>query len=124
MTLLSRTIFSARLKPRTLKIYRSNGSWVSGRWVEVENSPPYFTVKGPAYQSSQKELDMMPEGDRVKTAMSFYTPERLYATHNDKNGEGLSDKIEYEDELYKILWASDWLYYGYYLSIAERIMGS
>ena len=119
---LSRVVLSPRLNVQSLNVYRSSGSFIAGRWTENATSPVTIPTKGIAYPSSNKELQMMPEGDRVIGAITFFTVDQLYTTRNDPS-KGLSDKIEWKGEMYKILWQNPFQDYGYFMSIAERIVG-
>jgi hypothetical protein len=121
-SLFKRAVLGTKLNSQTLNIYRSTGSFINGRWTEDTQSPPYFEVKGIAYPSSTKELDQVPEGDRIKGAMSFITTEELYVTRQG-SAPGLSDKIEWRGELYKIVQTLNWMSYGTFTSIAIRITG-
>lgn len=119
---MKRVITGSKLNSHSLKIYRSSGSFVGGRWTEDIQSPPYFELRGVAYPSSEKELNQVPEGDRIKGAMTFITPEELYVTRNSGD-QGLSDKIEWHDEIYKIVATLNWTDHGSFTSIAIRIAG-
>ena len=121
--LMKRVVLGSKLNSQKLKIYRSSGSFVNGRWTEDIQSPPYFELRGIAYPSSEKELNQVPEGDRVKGAMSFITTEELYVTRQG-NAPGLSDKIEWKGEIYKIVQTLNWTSYGSFTSIAVRIVGN
>lgn len=119
---LSRIVLSPSLNSQTFKVYRSSGSFVGGRWIESIQSPPYFEIKGIVTPSSEKELKQIPEGDQIVGAMTFYTSEPLLTTHKDTNS-GVSDKVEFDGELYKIISLLPWKNYGFYVSVGERIKG-
>jgi hypothetical protein len=119
---LSRVILSPHLNVQSLTVFRSKGSFVAGRWVEQIQSPPSFNLMGIAYPSSEKELAMVPEVDRIRGAMTFLTVEQLYVTHVSPS-KGLSDKVQWNDELYKIISLLPWKDYGFYASVGERIAG-
>lgn len=120
--LMQRVVLSPQLNMQSINVYRSSGSFIAGRWVEDIHSPPYFPVPGVCYPSTDKDLQMFPEGDRPTAAITFYTVEKLYATHGGQN-PGLSDKIEWDGEMYKILTVAPWQDYGFHKSIATRMLG-
>lgn len=117
---LSRVVLSGHLNVQTLNVYRSTGSFVAGRWTE--STLTLSEVPGIVYPSTQKELQQVPEGDRVRGAITFLTAEKLYVTRTE-SPSGVSDKIEWNGELYKILSILPWMDYGYYASVGERIVG-
>jgi len=119
---LSRVAVSPYLNAQTLRVFRSYGSFVAGRWTEVEQIPPSFDVAGVAYPSSEKELAQVPEGDRIKGGITFVTVEKLNTTAV-RPPAGISDKIEWNGKLYKILSIFTYSDYGYYASMAERVEG-
>lgn len=119
---LSRLVTSSMLNAQTLTVYRSVGGFVAGRWVEQVQNPPTIDISGIAYPSSEKELNQVPEGDRIKGAITFLTAEKLNATHVEAPS-GVSDKVEWNGELYKVVSLLPWGDYGYYASVCERISG-
>ena len=119
--LFQRAILGSPLGSQVLNIYRSIGSFIKGKWTASPYSPSPFAVQGIAYPSSQKELDMVPEGDRIKGAITFITVEELYVTSSVRSG--ISDEIEWNGDRYKIFQTWEWKDYGYCMSIAERIKG-
>lgn len=120
---LGRIVQSLSLGNQPIKVYRSSGSMVGGRWVEAPHSPPYFEMRGIIYPSSEKELKQVPGGDRIAGAITFITTEEILVTRVG-NSPGLSDKVEWHGDLYKIISILPWSDYGYYMSIGERIKGA
>ena len=124
--LFQQAVLSSNLNAQALTIVRSVGSFVAGRWTE--SSPEEIEISGVCYPSSNKELQMMPEGDRVTGAITFITVNEIFTTHGTKGSgspddAGISDKIEWNGEYYRVLWSNPFKDYGYYLSIGERIAG-
>jgi hypothetical protein len=120
--LFQRIILGTPLNTQSLHVYRSSGSFVKGKWVENPQSPLYFEIQGIAYPSTEKELDMVPEGDRIKGAITFISVEEIFVTNTST--PGTSDQIEWNGERYKIIAILPWKDYGYYMSIGERIKGA
>jgi hypothetical protein len=109
---------------RAYTVSRSSGEFAEGGWVEA--TPTTLTVYGPVIVSSPEDLQLIPEGDRVSGAMSFYSSERLYRTHKetDPQTSGTSDRITWNGEEYRIAGISPYMDYGYYKAVAVRTKGS
>lgn len=120
--LMQRTVLSPLLNKQSINVHRSSGLFIEGRWTESIQSPPYFAVSGICQPTTGWDLQSMPEGDRPIAAITFYTVEKLYITHGGQN-PGISDKIEWDGEWYKILTVARWEDYGFYKSIATRMLG-
>ena len=104
------------------KVYRSSGSFISGRWTEDVQSPPSFDMGGIVWPSTAKEIEQVPEGDRVIGMMTFASTEKLYTTHAS-GVAGTSDKIEWKDELYKLIQALPFDDYGFNVAVGARMAG-
>lgn len=102
-------------------IYRRPGGWVGGKFVRSEN-PDKITVYGTAVPPNQKELEQIPEGDRVKGAMCFYSTEEVFVTRNDPD-PGTSDEIECRGNMYRIYQVLPMIDFGYYQAIGARMAG-
>ena len=124
--MLARVTKSPQLNTQPLTVYRSSGHFGRGKWIEDIPSPATLTVQGIAYPSSQRELDMVPEGDREIAEMTFLTTEQLFTTH--RSGiPGTSDQVEWptgSGEKYRLLYSNPWMQYGFWLSIGTRMAGN
>ena len=122
--LMQRVVLSPVLNSQTLTIYRSAGSFVSGRWVV--SSKQTLKIQGVAYPSSQQELEQLPEGDRISSSVSFITNEQIYVTHTDSStvSAGLSDELEWHGSIYKVIGSFPWQDYGHFISMGVRLAGS
>jgi hypothetical protein len=105
-------------------IVRSNGgSWQLGQWVDATIIVPCFGIIQP---STPEELEQVPEGDRVKGAMSFHSECVLFETHtngpNDANA-GISDIINWRGQNYRLVKVFPWEDFGYYKAIGVRMSG-
>lgn len=117
---LSRVVTSPRIT-QVFNVYRSSGRFDLGGWVDVPQSPLYFEMRGVVYPAREKELKLVPEGDRPMGAMCFITKEQLMVTNSETPGP--SDEAEYEGEKYKIVSSLPYGSYGYYLSVGTRSRG-
>lgn len=102
-------------------VYRSNGSFIKGVWTE--GTPEKIEMVGVVVVMSSRDIRQLPEGDRVTGAMTFYTQRALYVTHTGQY-QGISDKIYWRNNYYKLFSVSPWVDYGFYSAHGERILGS
>lgn len=106
---------------QTYTIYRSQGEWIGGRWVE--DTPIEISACGTIIVASEKDLEMVPEGDRVKGMMTFYNKGKIYVTRANPS-EGLSDKMYWNGDWYKIISAAPYGDYGFYKAVGARLTGN
>jgi hypothetical protein len=63
--------------PEPFYVLRSTGTFILGGFQSTTTSIPCF---GPVHQASEKEIQMMPEADRVGSVRSFWTNIPLFTT--------------------------------------------
>ena len=119
---LSRVVFSPMFM-QTFKVYRSIGHFALGGFVQEAQSPAYFDVAGAVWPSSEKEIQQMPEGDRIKGATTFASTTELYVTRSNDQEEGTSDQIEWHGELYRLVSVMNYSDYGFYAAMGVRMKG-
>lgn len=102
-------------------VYRSTGDWVKGKWTE--STPEQITMTGVISVMNEKELQAMPEGDKVKGAMVFHTTQELFVTRNGTE-KGTSDKIYWRGDYYRLFNIAPYADYGYFRAAGERITGN
>ena len=101
--------------------YRNTGTWVNGKFIDVETVINFY---GPIIAASAKEIQMLPEGDRVKGLMTFYTPaSNPFKISREESEEGTSDQLVWRGNRYKILTAFGYNDYGYMKAIGAKIGG-
>lgn len=109
-------------------VIRSVGSFVKGVWTE--GTPIEIEMIGVISVASSKDLRQVPEGDRITGAMVFHSLKQIYTTRvgsgtgRRATTTGISDKILWRTEEYKIVSVSPYIDYGYYKAIGERIKGN
>lgn len=119
---LSSVVIDPRIsQPFTL--YRASGDWVGARFVEKESEP--ITAIGIISIANAKQIEFIPEGDRVGGEIAIHTYTPLYCSRNtqDSNGEQksyIADEILWHGERYKIYQVNDYSDYGYYFAIGQR----
>lgn len=104
---------------QTFTIIRSSdGVWIKGRFVQ---NTQQFEMSGVVTAINEKDITMIPEGDRNSEKKTFHTIEPLYVTRNDNSTKGISDIILYEGYRYKIVTVVDASDYGYYRATGVKI---
>ena len=63
--------------PQPFTILRSTGAWVAGGFQSTTVPIQLF---GPVQQASNKEIAMLPEGDRIGAVRSFHATQPIYTT--------------------------------------------
>lgn len=119
---LARVIRSSRLNNQEFQVYRSQGEFAEGGWVETTQSPASFAMRGIVVPAREKELRQFPEADRVVGGIMFYTMAPLYVTRAGEY-QGTSDQVEWQSEMYKILNTMPYVDYGFYASLGQRVSG-
>ncbi len=120
---VSRAINDPRFS-QLFKVFRKSGEWEKGRFIEKEKT---ITINGVITPSKPKEIEMIPEGDRVGGEVTIHTTNKLYTTHlleGDSSEEGTSDIIEWQDERYKLYQVNNYSQYGYYSAIGMRLVSN
>ena len=102
-------------------VYRSNGSFVDGVWTE--SMPRKLEMLGIVTVMSPRELHQLPEGDRVSGGMNFHTNQALYVSR-EGTYEGISDKIYWRNNYYKLASVLPYADYGYYKASGVRTKGA
>lgn len=112
---------------QSLKVYRKSGEWIKGRFIEIEKEISMIGVITP---SKPKEIEMIPEGDRVGGEITIHTTRKLYTTRSidtaedNEENQGTSDIIEWQSERYKLYQVNDYSQYGYYSAIGMRLVSN
>nr|WP_243123184.1 hypothetical protein [Clostridium carnis] len=109
------------------EVFRKSGEWIRGRFEEIEKEISMIGVIAP---SKPKEIEMIPEGDRVGGEITIHTIRKLYTTHaiqdeeSEDEFEGTSDQIEWQGKRYKLYQVNDYSQYGYYQAIGMRLVSN
>lgn len=105
-------------------ISRSSGSFSVGGWTD---SKSIIAAWGVVSVSSNRELDMIPEADRVHGARTFHCQFPMYTTAEQRidGTTGTSDILIWEGTKYRVLLVGDYRNRGgYYFAIGQRMTGS
>lgn len=114
---LARVVHSPRMSQK-ITILRRGGSWQYGTWVQDEN-PTELSMRGIVTMASAKDLQQVPEGDRLTGAIKILTTERIYIT---SDGE-ITDMVFWRGARYRIVTVTPDIDYGFYRSIGSRLDG-
>lgn len=99
-------------------ILRSIGEFVSGVW---ESETTQIDGLGVIAEVSERDLDMVPEGDVVKGMRVFWSVAQIYATHATEGIGGSSDILLHRGSSYRVLKVELYGDYGYYRAVATRM---
>lgn len=108
--------------PHKFTVIRSTGEFVIGGNGWNEGTPKEFEVDGLATPTSSKDINQLPEGDRITESYTFYTDMPLNVTHADGEA-GTSDKISYNGSTYKLVQIRSFLSFGYNKAVGVRLAG-
>lgn len=101
-------------------ITRNPGQFAAGGWQG--SGPTTFNAYGAVRNATGKELDMVPEGDRVHEMISFRSVTPMYMT--DEAQSITSDILTWHGQKYRVVFSKDYTSQGYTLAIAARMLGS
>ncbi len=105
---------------KTFTIYRKSGEWVSGRFEQTENP---MQLTGVISVASAREIEQIPEGDRVGGEIVIHCTQEIFTTHTSDTSSdtGTSDELLWHGDRYKIYSVSPYSDYGYYKAIGQRM---
>lgn len=115
---MSRFVVDSRFA-QTFIVSRKSGTWnTDGDFIESSTEIPMI---GTISIASAKQIEFIPEGDRVGGEIAIHTIDKLLASRNNDDGtSATADEIFWHDEYYKIYQVNEYSDYGYYFAIAQR----
>lgn len=104
---------------QTFIIYRKKGEMIKGRFEQEEIKLKMSGVIGVA---SPKDIELIPEGDRVGGEIMIHTTREIFVTRKGSSTKdaGTSDELYWNGERYKIYSVYPYKDYGFYKAIAMR----
>lgn len=99
-------------------VYRKNGEWIKGRFEQVENE---IKMIGTISIASAKQIEFIPEGDRIGGEIVIHCVKELYTSRNAPNESGTADELLWHGERYKIYSVNPYSDYGYFSAIGQRL---
>lgn len=104
-----------------VKVYRKqDGHFVKGKFVQTEETFVFDMVVSAV---NEKEINMIPEGDRIQDAKTFHCIDELFTTQDTDEEARTSDELEWKNNRYKIVSLTDNSDYGFYKAFGVRIRG-
>lgn len=116
MIRVEEVIFDADFCVEFVIVRKIKGEWVNGRQSEGTKK---INVYGIVNSTSSKDMEMLPEGDRIHGLKTFYTNQELYLTSNQTT----ADICEYQGKKYRLLQGFDYGNNGYYKAIGTLVGG-
>lgn len=104
---------------QTFTVTRTAGHFAIGGWMN--DTPTAISMYGVVTVPDSRDLEQVPEGDRVLGVMAFHSAQPLYLTRGDNSG--ISDVITWRGEDYRIIKIRTYADYGYYAAIGVRMAG-
>ena len=101
-------------------ITRTPGVFGAGGWIP--GTPQIIQAYGVVSVASAKDLDAVPEGDRVKGSMVFHSTNPMFVTNGLAGAT--SDVLNWNGDQYRVYNVGDYSNRGYYKAIACRLLGS
>lgn len=108
------------------KVYRRTGKWEKGRFVVSE--PEILDFYGAVQPAAAREIQQLSIGDDEHGIMKFFTrkPNELHVTRefsdadaDDENKDQVSDEIEFDGRIYKVLQVMPWHHGGWCRAFAS-----
>lgn len=113
---LSRVAKSPRFTQQ-ITVMRTLSHWVRGELVPYPSAE--INMQAIVTVATPKDLQQVPEGDRMLGGMRFTTTKRLYNTA----GPMKSDVVIWRGAKYKILTVTPDVDYGFYHAVGTRLEG-
>jgi hypothetical protein len=100
-------------------VKRFSGKWQAGRFVETSTD---IQMIGTISIANAKQIEFIPEGDRIGGEIAIHTTQPLYNSRNgtDVSQGGTSDLVIWHNDEYKIYQVNEYSDYGYYFAIGQR----
>jgi hypothetical protein len=101
-------------------IQRNPGQFSGGGWQAY--TPQIIRAFGAVRNATGRELEMVPEADRVHESMSFRSTTPMYMT--DEAMGITADILTWNGEQYRVVLSKNYSEQGYYFAIARRTAGA
>lgn len=99
-------------------ILRSTGAWLNGVW---QSTAAELSGYGVIADPTDRELQMIPEGDLVEGAKVFWSALPIYGTHATEGTGGSSDILIWRGLNFRVVNVQQFQDYGFYRAIATRM---
>lgn len=114
---LSRVITDPRIaQKQPFTVWRKSTTWQGGRPTSTELP---VSIDGIITPASARDIQQVPEGDRVGGEITILTIQPIYITRAG-NEQGTSDEVEWDGDRYRVFNVFPWKDYGFYHGIGIR----
>ena len=93
-----------------------DGQFVAGGYTDAKTT---LQMYGVVSRDVSKEMDMVPEGDRVKALRAFWSTQEIFLT----NENGISDVLVWQNEKFRVVAVSNYSNRRYWKAIGARMQG-
>jgi hypothetical protein len=104
---------------QTFLVYRKTGEWIGARFKG--NGIDEITMVGTISIASAKQIEFIPEADRIGGEILIHCAKELYTSRNAPNNSGTADELLWHGERYKIYSINPYSDYGYFSAIGQRL---
>ena len=102
-------------------IRRYSGQFQKGGWVQSGIDVPGYGIVTVA---KEREIESLPEFDRIIGAMIFHSSDPIYITELEfGENQKVSDVIIWHEHEYRIMKVWPWSDFGYYRALGVRMAG-
>lgn len=101
-------------------IRRITGSFQAGGWQA--NAPQDIAAYGVVSVAKAKDLDAIPEADKIEEAMVFHSTQEMFVTSEATNQT--SDLLVWQGDTYRVYSVANYSNRNYWKALAARIAGS
>ena len=96
----------------------TQGTFLNGVW---QTTPVTLSGYGPIRPASAREINMLPEGDRVGEIKAFWSSQPIYGTRGTSGKGESSDILVWNGLYYRVLQVFQDQDYGFYKALATRM---
>lgn len=98
-----------------------NGEYSYGTYGDNKES---IVLYGPVSIAKDRDLQMIPEGDRASGAMVFWCSQQVYSARDVNGSPQNSDILEWNGVQYRVMTVSQRPQNGFWRAIATRMQGA
>lgn len=94
----------------------TDGAFVPGGYSDTKTT---LQMYGVVSRDVSRELEQVPEGDRVKALRAFWSTQEIFLT----NANGISDILVWQGEHFRVVHVSNYSNRRYWKAVAARMEG-
>ena len=113
-------VVSSFALPNSITVERIQNTSYDSDGFPVYNAPTELQMKAVVHNATPADLQMLPEGERVKETIIIFTRTALVTA--DTSSKDAADVVQYSGKRYRVLLSENWLAQsGHYRCWAQRI---